>query len=987
MSFSRCTSVLLGLVLTGTLSAQETYWGLTNRGGQNGGGSIYSFATATGTFTKRYDFQLNGGQAPRCDLMKANNGLYYGVTAYGGDNNLGVVFRMDPATGAYTVVQYFTTAATQGSYPERGLVQAANGKLYGMCRTGGANGFGTLYDLDLTTGNITKRVDMVNTNGQGPRGRLVVASNGKLYGLTNAGGANGVGTVIEFDPTTNTFAKRADLSNAVGANPGSGFLVGANGLLYATAQAGGVNSTGTIFSFNPTTFAVAKVLDFGGANGTVPMGELAQDADGLLYGTASAGGANGLGTLFRCNLTGPTLTKLHDFTSATGATPLGRVIIASDGELYGMTSAGGTDNKGVIYNYDITGATYSALRNLGPSASQPWAGLLEDGAGVFVGCTSLGGGTLDRGVIFRFNVATSTYTPLAVMGASTGAFPTGRMTRAANGLFYGFTSSGGTQNQGVIFSFDPVTFAYTRLHNFGGAFNGTAPVGAPVIVGNVIYGLCRTGGLSSVGTLFSYDLSTGTHTTRVNLTPTTGTLPQAGLVLASNGKLYGTCAEGGTYGYGTLFDYTPGAASLTVRRHLQAADGAVPKASMVQGSDGMLYGTLSEMGGFGGGSIYRLDPTTNGYTRVGDLEVEKGTAPAGELVETTPGKFYGTTMENGLTSLNGTVFSYTTSTGAVVNEHDLTTAQGSGSESGMLFGTDGLLYGTAASGGTGNGTIFRFNPSTQGVVAQRTLAFADGIYPYDGMVKETLPANNNVLLSLKVLLNGPLNTTTGLMSDALRTLGTFPVTEPYTALGFTQVGGGGEQVLPAVLAVMGNDAIVDWVLVELRNPNTLSTVQRTRCALLQRDGDVVDLNGTSPLSFPVAPGLYHVTVRHRNHLGVCTLDPINLTPAATSLDLTTTAVELIGLEPAKVTGNTRSLWPGNARRDGVVRYTGSNNDRDPILVRVGGVVPTNTASGYFIEDVNQDGQVKYTGTANDRDPILQTVGGVVPTNTRAEQLP
>ncbi|HEY0977396.1 MAG TPA: hypothetical protein VGE21_07990, partial [Flavobacteriales bacterium] len=89
----------------------------------------------------------------------------------------------------------------------------------------------------------------------------------------------------------------------------------------------------------------------------------------------------------------------------------------------------------------------------------------------------------------------------------------------------------------------------------------------------------------------------------------------------------------------------------------------------------------------------------------------------------------------------------------------------------------------------------------------------------------------------------------------------------------------------------------------------------------------------------------------------------------------------------KVVGGVRLCWAGNARRDNLLKYTGTNNDRDPILVRVGGVVPTATVNGYFLEDVNMNGQVKYTGTANDRDPILMNVGGVVPTATLSEQLP
>ncbi len=81
------------------------------------------------------------------------------------------------------------------------------------------------------------------------------------------------------------------------------------------------------------------------------------------------------------------------------------------------------------------------------------------------------------------------------------------------------------------------------------------------------------------------------------------------------------------------------------------------------------------------------------------------------------------------------------------------------------------------------------------------------------------------------------------------------------------------------------------------------------------------------------------------------------------------------------------LWAGNVVRNTTLKYTGESNDRDPILTAIGGTVPTNTTSGYMVEDVNLDGLVKYTGNGNDRDPILSNIGGSVPTNTRTEQLP
>lgn len=243
-----------------------------------------------------------------------------------------------------------------------------------------------------------------------------------------------------------------------------------------------------------------------------------------------------------------------------------------------------------------------------------------------------------------------------------------------------------------------------------------------------------------------------------------------------------------------------------------------------------------------------------------------------------------------------------------------------------------------------------------------------------------------VLLGAQAYLEGPY----GLgpqMSDALRAAALIPSQEPYSALGFVHVGGGGETVAPAVLAVTGNNAIVDWVFVELRGPAPGYTVLATRSCLIQRDGDIVDVNGTSPVAFDLGAGAYHVAVRHRNHLGVMSSGTVNLSATAVTLDLRSTGTTTYGTEAQRTIGTVKAMWTGDCNTDGEVLYTGSGNDRDLVLSRIGGVVPTNSVSGYWREDANLDGSVLYTGNGNDRDLILQSIGGIVPTNSRTEQLP
>ncbi len=254
-----------------------------------------------------------------------------------------------------------------------------------------------------------------------------------------------------------------------------------------------------------------------------------------------------------------------------------------------------------------------------------------------------------------------------------------------------------------------------------------------------------------------------------------------------------------------------------------------------------------------------------------------------------------------------------------------------------------------------------------------------------GFTRTPVPA---ISLPVRVLLDGPYEPSTGLMLDSLRTNGQIPLSEPYTAAGFLQVGeGGGESIAPSLLASDGPNAIVDWVLIEVRSAEDNTVVVNTRSALLQRDGDVVDLDGVSVLSMAVPPGDYHVAVRHRNHLGAMTQAVQSLSTSTTLIDFTSAGLATYGVEARKTLGGLHLLWSGEVLRDGSVKYVGASNDRDPVLVRIGGTVPTNTAIGYFPEDVTLDGVVKYVGASNDRDVILVTIGGSVPTAVRVEQLP
>jgi hypothetical protein len=205
-----------------------------------------------------------------------------------------------------------------------------------------------------------------------------------------------------------------------------------------------------------------------------------------------------------------------------------------------------------------------------------------------------------------------------------------------------------------------------------------------------------------------------------------------------------------------------------------------------------------------------------------------------------------------------------------------------------------------------------------------------------------------------------------------------PNSEPYTGLGFTSV-----TVKAGIpnFAGTGNDAIVDWVLVELRSSTSPSTVVARHAGLLQKDGDIVDIDGISPLTIPVATGSYHVAVRHRNHLGAMTAATVSLGSFTTSVDFTSTGTLTYGTNAQVTIGGKNHLWAGNANVNTNVIAQGGNSDRSAVTNAVTNH-QTNTAAlntyilnGYLATDVNMDGKTIAKGPNADNTTILNVVLG------------
>jgi uncharacterized repeat protein (TIGR03803 family) len=348
--------------------------------------------------------------------------------------------------------------------------------LYGTAAKGSGAGYGTICKLDAATNTLTAAFSFDNINGANPYGSLIHASDGKLYGMTNQG-ASDYGVIFSYDPVTAIFTKLQDFDRPIGSFPSGSLVQASDGKLYGgTSNGGSSGFYGDIFSFDPATAAYTILYNFDVTNGSTLVGNLIQASDGKLYGMTSQGGSSiYYGVIFSYDPATAVYTRLYSFDHDNGRSPFGSLVQASDGKLYGMAQFGGSYNYGVIFSFDPATAVYTRLKDFdGNNGANPLGSLIQASDGKLYGMTSQGGTGKNVGVIFSYNPATATYTNLHVFDGTNGSFPEGSLMQASNGKLYGMTNLGGSNNTGVSFSFDPVSGTYTKLADFTGS-NGSNP--------------------------------------------------------------------------------------------------------------------------------------------------------------------------------------------------------------------------------------------------------------------------------------------------------------------------------------------------------------------------------------------------------------------------------------------------------------------------------------------------------------------------------
>lgn len=361
-----------------------------------------------------------------------------------------------PVSAAGLTTLRTLNSAVEGVVTFAPLTQGADGLYYGATREGGSNNAGAVFRIGDDGGSFSLLTSFPGPDsGVNPEGGLVQARDGFFYGTTYSGGVNGYGTLYQLTPTGALTILGDFSSGNPGGNPAGRLLLGLDGYLYGTASFGGSQNYGTLFRSTVPNGATAVLVTFsGGMDGAYPESDLIQATDGNFYGTTIRGGASDFGTIFRVT-PGGARTILYSFTgNLDGAEPLRGVVQARDGNFYGIARTGGAGGGGVIYRL-TPGAVFTVLYSFTPSGANPYnsyGGLALGSDGNLYGVTFQGGAS-GVGTIFRSTLNGAVTVLYSFTGGGDGAYPRAGLTLGSDGAFYG-TASGFNGNFSTIFRFD-----------------------------------------------------------------------------------------------------------------------------------------------------------------------------------------------------------------------------------------------------------------------------------------------------------------------------------------------------------------------------------------------------------------------------------------------------------------------------------------------------------------------------------------------------
>jgi hypothetical protein len=364
-----------------------------------------------------------------------------------------------------------------------------------------------------------------------------------------------------------------------------------------TPEGGQSGSYGVIFQFNPTSNSFVKKFDFIHSHYffSNPKGNLLLATDGILYGMSQNNPLSGPPYLFKYDLNSDTCLSVSPIVNYTdiGQNPYGSLIQAGNGKLYGI--AYGTlapKFRVLIFGYHIPDDTIACMDELQYTSLDltPKGDLLQVSSNILYGSTYTPYSTTINGTIFKYVISANTASVVYLFNNfSNGANPSGGLIQDYNGKLYGVTSLGGLYNSGVLFEYD-TSGIYSKKKDFDSINTGAHPVGKLLQASNgKLYGLTYQGGIYNFGILYEYDISTNSLIKKIDFDSiNNGSYPEGSLIQASDGKIYGMTNKGGIYDLGVIFQYDPDSNILVKKFDFDGTNGQYPTASLIEIPDSLL---------------------------------------------------------------------------------------------------------------------------------------------------------------------------------------------------------------------------------------------------------------------------------------------------------------------------------------------------------------------------------------------------------------
>ena len=326
-------------------------FGVAYSGGAHDSGCVFSIDTNGNNYKDLLDFNGTNGASPLATLVPSLSGkVLYGTTELGGAHHDGCIFSID--TNGNNYKDLFDFNGSDGELIYSSLI-LSGGLLFGTTAQGGTNySSGTIFSIDTNGINFKSLFDFDVTNGQFPVGSMTLIGN-VLYGMTYLGGSSGDGTVYQIDTNGSNFRSLINFTGTNGSNPVSSLTLSGK-TFYGMTSAGGAHDSGCIFSIDTDGSRFVDRFDFTGINGATPYSALTLSASGkTLFGMTFLGGAHDSGCVFSIDTNGSSYKILLNGNHVHGAKPLGyKSLLLTGNVLYGMTSAGGTNNDGIIFKLD-----------------------------------------------------------------------------------------------------------------------------------------------------------------------------------------------------------------------------------------------------------------------------------------------------------------------------------------------------------------------------------------------------------------------------------------------------------------------------------------------------------------------------------------------------------------------------------------------------------------------------------------------------------